>query len=331
MQIKEQVDLTDFNSFGVHAIAAYFTEIQQPHDLNEAMAYASQHRLPTQILGGGSNILFLHDYPGLIVRLANRAVERLSAPGLLRVAAGENWHQLVINCMSEGLYGLENLALIPGTVGAAPIQNIGAYGVEIEQFIVEVEVFDTATGTVRRMHKADCEFSYRDSIFKHSRNLIVLSVTLQLLTQQSPQIGYQALRDAFPSGEVTAQQVFDTVCRIRSSKLPDPAILGNAGSFFKNPIVSKDKYQSLKQQVQDLPCYPTAEDELVKIPAAWLLDRLGWKGRQRGQAAVHTKHALVLVNLGAASGEDIYLLAQEMSSSILSNFGLSLDPEVKII
>ena len=332
-EIQEQVDLTPYNSFGVSQVAAYFADIQDPADLSQAREFAASKRLSVLVLGQGSNTLFINDFPGLILYMNNRGRQVLPGAGMLRAAAGENWHELVMFCLQNSLYGIENLALIPGTVGAAPIQNIGAYGVELDQFFVELEAFDLKTGEIRQMSKADCQFAYRDSIFKQDRGqkLVVLSVTLQLSLEPVLEIGYTGLKDALVGQEATPQSVFDAVCAIRSSKLPDPKQIGNAGSFFKNPVISRSKLVSLRELYPELPAWDTEDAELVKIPAAWLLDQKGWKGRQRGGAAVHEDHALVLVNRDNASGEDVVLLAQDMSSSVLQSFGIALQTEVRII
>jgi UDP-N-acetylmuramate dehydrogenase len=333
MEIQEQVDLTPFNSFGVSQRAAYFAEINQASDLQQAREFAASEHLPLMVLGGGSNTLFIKDYPGLILYMNCKGRDLLAEPGRLRVAAGENWHELVIFCLQNGLYGIENLALIPGTVGAAPIQNIGAYGVEFEQFFVELEAYDLRTGETRKMGKADCEFGYRDSIFKQdpSQKLVVLSVTLQLSLKAAPVLGYAGLKEALGEQEATPHNVFDAVCAIRRSKLPDPEEVGNAGSFFKNPVVSRSKYNALKVSHPELPSWSTEDPDLVKLPAAWLLEQSGWKGKSKGGAAVHQNHALVLVNQNNASGEEILLLAQDMSSSILQSFGIALQPEVRLV
>ena len=333
LEIQEQVDLTPYNSFGISQTAAYFADIQGPADLRQAREFAGSKRLSVMVLGQGSNTLFIKDYPGLVLYMNNRGTGRLPGAGLLRVAAGESWHDLVKFCLENSLYGIENLALIPGTVGAAPIQNIGAYGVELEQFFVELEAFDLKTGEIRHMSKADCQFAYRDSVFKQdpAQKLVVLSVTLQLALEFAPDLGYAGLAAALAGREVTSQSIFDAVCAIRSSKLPDPKQIGNAGSFFKNPIISRAKLASLRESYPELPAWDTEDTELVKVPAAWLLDQKGWKGRQRGGAAVHENHALVLVNRDNASGEDVVLLAQDMSSSVLQSFGIALQTEVWIV
>lgn len=333
MEIQQNIDLAAFNSFGIRAQAAYFADVRQVSDLREALSFAAEQKLTIQLLGAGSNTLFVADYPGLIVHMNCRGIELLPDGVSLRVACGENWHELVKYCLNNKLYGLENLALIPGTVGAAPIQNIGAYGVELEQVFVELEVFDIRSGELSTMSKADCEFAYRDSVFKRdsSQNLVVLSVTLRLSREFVPNIEYYALQQALAGATVSPAQLFDTVCEIRRSKLPDPAVLGNAGSFFKNPLVSTDKYEALKQQYPDLPAYETGEPGTVKLPAAWLLEKIGSKGRCRGGASVHSEHALVLVNNGSASGEDVLLLAQELSDAVLQSFGIALQTEVRIV
>lgn len=333
MEIQQEVDLRPYNSFGVSAIAAEFAEVSEAEQLPELFAYAGQNHLPVLIVGGGSNMLLVNDFPGLILHIALMGIQYDEGSGRVRVQAGENWHGFVNACMNNGFHGLENLALIPGTVGAAPVQNIGAYGVELEQFLVSVQVYDSRNGEFCQLNRDDCEFAYRDSLFKHEagQGLIITEVELQLSRAFQPNTSYQALQTALESSEPTPQQLLDTVCAIRSSKLPDPAVLGNAGSFFKNPVISNDKYKKLLEEFPELPSYPVAEEGLVKVPAAWLLDALGWKGKQRGPAAVHRDHALVLVNSGAASGEDIYLLAQEMSTSVLTRFGIALQPEVRIL
>lgn len=332
-KIQEQVDLSSYNSFGVSQTAAYFADIQDPSDLREAREFAASKRLSVMVLGQGSNTLFINNFPGLILFMNNRGREILPGAGMLRAAAGENWHDLVIFCLQNSLYGIENLALIPGTVGAAPIQNIGAYGVELEQFFVELEAFDLKTGEVRHMSKADCEFAYRDSIFKQdpAQKLVVLSVTLQLSPKPELELSYAGLKEALVGQEQTPHNVFEAVCAIRRSKLPDPEQIGNAGSFFKNPIISRSKLKSLRETHPELPAWDTEDADLVKVPAAWLLDQNGWKGKRRGGAAVHEDHALVLVNRENASGEDVVLLAQDMSSSVLQTFGIALQTEVRIV
>jgi UDP-N-acetylmuramate dehydrogenase len=235
--------------------------------------------------------------------------------------------------MNKGFYGIENLALIPGSVGAAPIQNIGAYGVELSDVVYEVSAMDIRTGEIIKFDYEHCKFSYRNSFFKQKegKNFIVTSVTLQLSSAWQPNIAYPSLKKVLTSTEPSPLQVFDAVCKIRGSKLPDPGKLGNAGSFFKNPIISREKLTSLQLDFPKIPVFDSEINEFVKVPAAWLLEKAGWKGKTRGKAAVSTNHALVLVNLGGASGQDIQLLALEISSSVLEQFGIALEPEVQLI
>jgi len=233
-EIQEQVDLTPYNSFCVSQMAAYFADIQDPSDLRQAREFAASNRLSVLVLGQGTNTLFVNDYPGLVLHMNNRGRQMLPSAGMLRAAAGESWHETVMYCLKNSLYGIENLALIPGTVGAAPVQNIGAYGVELDQFFVELEAFDLKTGEIRHMNKADCQFAYRDSIFKQDPGLklVILSVTLQLALKPALEIGYAGLADVLAGRQVTPQSRFDAVCASRSSKLPDPKQIGNAGIFF---------------------------------------------------------------------------------------------------
>lgn len=337
MEIQQAINLQPLNSFGVPATAAYFAKVENAGDLESAYSFADAENLPVQILGSGSNMLIVRDFPGLMIHIANKGIEwgEVSAEGdsTIRIAAGEIWHELVSSCMQKGLHGLENLALIPGTVGAAPIQNIGAYGVELADFVVDVKVYDRECKEWRVMDKQACEFAYRDSLFKGSGRgrFIVFELSLSLSSKWEPNLSYQGLVEAMSDPEPSAQNVFDAVCQLRRSKLPDPSVIGNAGSFFKNPIVSVEKFQALAEQLPGLPNYDIGEAGLTKIPAGWLLEQLGWKGRARGAAAVSENHALVIVNPGAANGEDILLLAQEMSNSVLQAYGVALEPEVRIL
>jgi len=336
MEIRQGVDLAPYNSFGIAAHAAHFVSVSRADELPAVFRHAQQEKLRVLVLGSGSNILFVNDFPGLVLHMASTGIDFDSGSGRVRVAAGEIWHDLVKTCMNKGFHGLENLALIPGTAGAAPVQNIGAYGVELADFAVSVRVFDSTELRFRTLDREACEFDYRHSLFKQpaGADLVITEVELQLHRDWQPDTRYSALSEALQQAgisEPTPQQLFDTVCQVRLSKLPDPATLGNAGSFFKNPVVSEQKYRSLQADFPAMPAFPTDEPGLVKIPAAWLLDSLGWKGQTRGGAAVYDRHALVLVNKDRASAEDIFMLAQDMSSKVLTRFGIALQPEVRII
>lgn len=329
--LVEHASLKAFTSFGVEASAQYLIQVYELAQLRQAIEFARDNRLPCLVLGEGSNVLFVNDFPGIVLVMRLQGIVREGE--LLRVAAGENWHRLVEWSLSQELFGLENLALIPGTAGGAPIQNIGAYGVELMRFVERVRVYDTQRAEERCFSAEECDFGYRDSVFKRAPQgrFVVLELELRLSDKDCPELGYGPLAAMFEGKPATARQVFDAVCALRTSKLPDPRLLGNAGSFFKNPIVSLAKVQSLRERWPELPSYPTEDAELLKVPAAWLLETAGWKGAVRGQAAVHEAHALVLVNLGAATGEELFLLAQEMSSSVLQRFGIALQPEVQIL
>jgi UDP-N-acetylmuramate dehydrogenase len=331
--LREHADLKTYTTFGVTGVARYLLEFHDLAALKAGVEFARDQRLPLLVLGQGSNVLLLQGFLGLV--LVNRLLgkERLDQ-GCLKVAGGEDWHELVLWCSQQKLHGLENLALIPGTVGAAPIQNIGAYGVEVASYINQLTAYDTQLAREVVFGRGDCDFAYRDSLFKHAPvgRYIILEVVLQLAEEFSPNLSYGALAEVFANcAPPSSGELIEAVCRIRRSKLPDPRLLGNAGSFFKNPLVSEGKIASLQQQGFDLPHFPSDDKDLYRVPAAWLLEQAGWKGRVRGQAAVHQDHALVLVNLGSASGEEIFLLAQEMSNSVLQKFGIALQPEVRLI
>lgn len=333
LRLLENAPLERHTTFGVQQRSRYLIEVNDLPELYEAVEFARDNHLELLVLGGGSNVLFVRDFPGLIVIIKLAGIVREGA-NKLSVAAGENWHDLVEWTLANHLYGFENLALIPGTVGAAPIQNIGAYGVEVEQFVTRVRAFDTHLAEAIDFERSDCDFAYRNSLFKRAPRgrYIVLEVEFELSVVDTPVLTYAPLAERFAAdASVTAAKVFDAVCEIRSSKLPDPKIIGNAGSFFKNPIVSASKLDQIRAQNFDVPAFPIDEGDFYKLSAAWLLDAAGWKGRTRGVAGVYENHALVLVNLGGATGEDLFLLAQEMSSSILQRFGLALQPEVLIV
>ena len=331
--MREDAELQCYTTFGVPGTARYLLEFHDSATLKAGVEFARDERLPLLILGQGSNVLLIHGFPGLV--LVNRLLGKtLMGNGQLRVAGGEDWHGLVQWSSEQGLYGLENLALIPGAVGAAPVQNIGAYGVEISSFITRLTAYDTQLAEEVVFEKADCDFAYRDSAFKRAPagRFIITEVELQLAEVFEPNLSYAALAAEFAAAPAPdSGQLIEAICAIRRSKLPDPRLLGNAGSFFKNPLVSMDKIDRMQEQGYEPPYFTTEDSDFYRVPAAWLLESAGWKGRTRGNAAVYENHALVLVNLGSASGEEIFLLAQEMSSSVLQKFGIALQPEVRLI
>lgn len=357
----EHVDLREWHTFHLPVKARYALEVHRPRQLLTAVAAAAEADLPVLILGGGSNVLFTDDYPGLVARIAMLGVHpepKKDGDVLVTAMAGENWHELVAFCLEQGWYGLENLALIPGSVGAAPVQNIGAYGVEVGERIESVTYMDLQDGELKSLSADECRFAYRDSIFKQELRgrAVIISCTLRLSTKPAINISYPALRQALGGDGVTPRQVFDTVCAIRQSKLPDPAELGNAGSFFRNPIISNAQYQTLKQQWPDMPAFALAAkpdgksgakpDDIVgdnvKVPAAWLIEKAGWKGLRRGQIGVHDRQALVLVHdyhhvdaveEGARHdnpGQALLALARDIARSVAEQFDVSLEPEVGI-
>jgi len=337
MLIQENFNLKNFNTFHVSAHARYFSEILSIDDILEALAFSQQKNIPFMIIGQGSNLLFKKDYTGLIIELNIKGIELINEDEdhyYVNAQCGENWHQFVLHCLQEGYYGLENLSLIPGTVGAAPVQNIGAYGVELSEFLHKLEALEIASGKLTQFNKDDCQLSYRQSIFKTELKdlYVITNVTFKLLKQAKLNLSYPALRAALnkPDDEIIDPQlVSETVCNIRNSKLPDPGELGNAGSFFWNPIVSAEELKRLQDSNPDIVAYP--HEGQHKLAAAWLIDKAGWKGYREGDVGVHKKHSLVLVNYGEASGAELYNLSLRIQESVLKLFGVKLQPEVRII
>lgn len=335
MDIIANADLRPFNTFGLAARARYFAELTDAARLPELCALPFFEREKVLWLGGGSNIILRGDYPGLAVRLANRGIrETRRVPGhvWLEAQAGENWHGFVRHTLALGLNGLENLSLIPGTVGASPVQNIGAYGVEAKDLIDTVNCYDLAGHRFVSLTNTDCRFAYRDSLFKREGRgrYVITSVVFKLAERFTPRTAYGDLADVLaascPGREITAADVSDAVCRIRRAKLPDPALLGNAGSFFKNPAVPAGKAAALAAAHPALPRYPQ-RDGTVKLAAGWLIEQCGLKGRSIGGAAVHDKQALVLVNTGRATAADVAALAALVQNTVAERFGVELESE----
>lgn len=335
--MRENVDLTPYNSFGLSVNARYFTSVETLQQLQQAVAFSQENSLPLLLLGGGSNLLLRGDYPGLVVQVGLKGITQAQSDEgrvLVTVASGENWHGFVEYCLENGMYGVENLALIPGCVGAAPMQNIGAYGVEVKDIITQVQVLDIASGAIETLTNAQCAFGYRDSVFKGTLRgqKIVLGVTFELQRSCTPNVSYGALADALASKgtNVSAQDVFDAVCAIRREKLPDPRVLGNAGSFFKNPVLSAVDFARLQAEHPVLPSFPAPGSEGErKVPAAWLIEQAGWKGKRQGGAAVYEKQALVIVNRDHATAQDVVNLALAIIGSVQTRFGVQLEPEVQ--
>lgn len=337
--IQHQVDLFPYNTFGIHATAHAFAELNDRAQLKALKTAYDQFQQQVLILGGGSNVLFTKDYEGLVVLNRLKGMEIVGEDDTqvqIKVASGEVWHDLVMYCIEQDWGGIENLSLIPGSVGAAPVQNIGAYGVEIKDVLVSVEVMRWEDGAVSSISNADCAFGYRDSIFKGEAKgqYLVLSITLQLTKHPDNfHLNYGAIQETLHEMGVirpTLKAVSDAVIHIRKSKLPDPAVIGNAGSFFKNPVVSAEKALLLKASFPKMPVY-AQEDGWVKIPAGWLIEYCGWKGLRKGDTGNHKDQALVIVNYGNASGSEIRDHAMEVQQSVLQTFGIRIEPEVNIL
>lgn len=332
----EWAELTRRNSFGVAARARWLAEADNLEAVAEAVAEAERRDLPLIVLGGGSNVLLIDDLEAVVLVPALRGIEWLGcAAGRVhvRVAAGENWHAFVVAALAAGAYGLENLALIPGSVGAAPIQNIGAYGVELARSVLAVECLDRYRGALVRIAAEDCAFGYRDSRFKHEPDRwIITAVELALRSEAELCLDYAGVAEeiAARGWRPSPQAVFDAVCALRRRKLPDPAQLGNAGSFFKNPLVASELAAALRERHPGLPVYPAAAGQ-AKLSAAWLIESCGWKGYREGDAGVHAAHALVLVNHGHARGAEILALARRIQASVAERFGVLLEPEPRIL
>jgi UDP-N-acetylmuramate dehydrogenase len=338
MLISQNFCLKPFTTFGVEVRAQTFAVISSIGDLFELYESRQLAKKPLMVLGGGSNVLFTDHFNGMVLSSQVRGkkiINETEKEILIKVGGGEQWPSFVDEMVAQGYGGVENLSLIPGKVGAAPIQNIGAYGVELEEVFESLEAFELKTGKVRTFNKKECEFGYRTSIFKtqeKGKNFI-FSVTLKLTKNPDLNLSYAPLKEAFKGrdrGSITVEEVSDAVKQIRNSKLPDPDNLKNAGSFFKNPIVSDKKAQKLEANYPEMPVYPQANGK-VKIAAGWLIQQCGWKGKRVGDAGVYDKQALVIVNYDNASGKEILSLANDIQKSVKKKFGIKLEPEVNIL
>lgn len=334
LPIEHNVSLQAFNTFGLPARARHYLRVTSAEQLDQLSDDLRMQGVPRFVLGGGSNVLLTRDVEALVLHMAIAGKDILGEHEdkvLVRAGAGENWHGFVEYTLANGLGGMENLSLIPGTVGAAPIQNIGAYGLEIKDVFHSLTVFDLDSGERRSMNRAECRFGYRDSIFKQAAGarLVVLDVTFALPRAWQPNLRYAELAQALAAAGLdtpTPRQVSDTVVAIRRRKLPDPAEIGNAGSFFKNPVVTADACRALLERFPQLVHHAQA-DGSEKLAAGWLIDQCGWKGRQMGAAGVYPKQALVLVNNGGATGEEVLALARAIQHDVQEKFGVALEPE----
>ena len=336
MRIEHSFSVKPFTTFGIEANSATFIEVHSIDDLQECRRQKMLCDKNLLVIGGGSNILFCDNYNGVIVRPAMKGisvVEQNEEYAIVDAKAGEVWDDVVAVTVEKGFYGLENLSFIPGNVGACPVQNIGAYGVEVQSAIERVEAFEIATGTICYFNNEECQFAYRDSIFKndYKDKYIITSVRFKLSCKPLYNIDYKDVNNYLKDESVISlKKIRDAIIAIRVAKLPDPSVVGNAGSFFKNPVVTAQKAKDLKAEFPTIVMYPVANGAL-KLAAGWLIDYAGWKGFRCGDAGVHPNQALVLINYGNASGKDILNLATEIQNSVMKIFGVVISPEVRIV
>ncbi|HPD95138.1 MAG: UDP-N-acetylmuramate dehydrogenase [Bacteroidales bacterium] len=334
--IKKNISLKPNNTFGIDVSTRYFARANTVEKIIYSINFASYNRLPIYVLGGGSNVLLTSDIEGVVVNSAINGIAMIEESGsdvTLSVGAGVVWDDFVAFAVQKGWGGVENLSYIPGCVGAAPIQNIGAYGVEAEKSIIKVEYIDIAKRKLEEINHSECRFGYRDSIFKQELKgkVIITNVWFRLSKKLEFRVDYGSLQtEVAKLGEVTLSNIRNAVIDVRKRKLPDPKEVGNAGSFFKNPIVEVEVYRDLKVKFPEIPFYQLS-DSLVKIPAGWLIEQAGWKGKRVGNCGVHQKQALVIVNYGGATGKEILAFAKSIQESVASTFGLELEMEVNIL
>ena len=338
MNIIENYPLLKLNTFGVDVKAKYFTSINTINELIEVTNTNVFKDLELLILGGGSNILFTKDFDGLVILnniKGKEIIDQNQQSIFLKIGAGENWHELVMYCVDNGWGGIENLSLIPGNTGTAPMQNIGAYGVEIKETFIELEALEISSGKIVKFNNSDCEFGYRESVFKNKmkNQYIILNITLELKKNPVLNINYGDVKAILESQNIknpTIKEVSNAIISIRQSKLPDPKKIGNSGSFFKNPIVSLNQLELIKKKYPNVVNYEINENEF-KIAAGWLIERAGWKGKKFNNYGIHEKQALVLVNYGLANGMEIFELSEKIILDIKDKFGITLEREVNII
>ena len=337
--MKTNVNLRPYNSFGFDAIAKYFVEINTIDDLQTLIQSGVLQKHKTLILSGGNNILFQKDvFDGLVVYINTKGIEILREDGnevVVRAQAGEDWPEFVRFCVSKGWHGVENLAYIPGKIGAAPIQNIGAYGMELKDSFLQCEAMDLTAGDTKVFTKEECRFGYRESIFKHELKgrFVITSVDFLLKKNAPLNLEYGNIKAYLEQNGIenpSLQQLHDAICAIRDAKLPDVKQIGSAGSFFKNPVISIEQFEDLRQQYPNIPHYPDTEG-MVKVPAGWLIEQAGWKGWRDEHMGVYNKQALVLVHYGGGKGQDIVELAYKIQDSVEAKFGIRINPEVNFI
>ncbi|MDN3671144.1 UDP-N-acetylmuramate dehydrogenase [Echinicola jeungdonensis] len=339
MNIQENISLKAYNTFGIDKKARFFTRVHSNEEVIKALKTAKDKYVPAYILGGGSNILLTKDLFALVVKIDIKGVQVLKEDGeniWVKVGAGEIWHDFVLKAIAHKWAGIENLSLIPGTVGASPMQNIGAYGVEIKEVFEELEAVNRETLSVEKFNHSQCQFGYRESIFKNKAKdkYVITHVTFKLSKKPHFNISYGSISNTlkkmgYNQHDLTIEAISKAVIHIRQEKLPDPQEIGNAGSFFKNPTIPEKHFQTLKEEYPDIPGFPLEKG--VKIPAAWLIDKAGWKGKTFGEIGVHKNQPLVLVNYGKGEGEAIKALSEKIQKDIQAKFGISLQPEVNFV
>lgn len=335
MNILQNISLKPFNSFGIDVLAKYFAAFSTTEELREVVARLGTEKI--LLLGGGSNLLFTKDFDGAVVKNNLKGIELINEDTdyyYVKAQAGENWHDFVKYCIDHDYAGVENLSLIPGNAGASPMQNIGAYGVEIKDVFYELEAYHLKDQSLHTFNLSDCAFGYRESVFKkqYANQFAILNVTYRLRKKPIFHISYGAIETELEKMQVrdlSIKAISDAVIRIRSSKLPDPKITGNAGSFFKNPVISVAQYEQLKESFPSIPGYPSQEG-FIKTAAGWLIEQCGWKGYREGDAGCYDKQALVLVNYGNAKGSEIFDLSATIIQSVTDRFGITLEREVNI-
>ena len=334
--LESNINLQAYNTFGLSVRAKKFAAFTSIRDLDELLT--SDRGQELMVLGGGSNLLLTKDVDCLVLKNDLKGIEILTETDTgthLKAMGGENWHDVVLFAIQHNLGGIENLSLIPGSAGAAPMQNIGAYGVEIKDVFVELEAYEIATGQIKAFNQVECQFGYRESIFKHTLKgkYIIISMTLALTKNAEVNTSYGAIEGRLKDmciSKPTIKDVSDAVIYIRQTKLPDPNKIGNSGSFFKNPVISKSQFETLKAKFPNVANYPINENQ-IKIAAGWLIDQAGWKGKTIGNYGVHKNQALVLVNYGGASGKDIYQLSEDIMTSVKEIYDIDLEREVNVI
>lgn len=334
-EVQQNISLQPYNTFGLDVKARYFASFSSVEELKQLLSSDIAQQNPLLILGGGSNVLLTKDFEGLVLLNQLKGIIIREDGETIEAAAGEVWHELVLFSIKHNLGGIENMSLIPGSVGAAPMQNIGAYGVEVKDVFVELEALHIPTLELKKFNREECNFGYRESVFKRALKgqFVITKVVLKLSANPELNTSYGAIEEELKKmgiSDPTVRDVSNAVISIRQSKLPDPKEIGNSGSFFKNPVVSKEKFESLKIEFPNIANYPLSTGE-VKLAAGWLIENAGWKGRTINNYGVHKNQALVLVNYGGAAGKDIYQLSEDILQSIRERFGVELEREVNII